>query len=176
MNNQVNFITEGKPKVTDILVTGDLVEEDLLQLAASAEKGSEHPLGEAIVKEAEDRGLTIPGHGIEVAMITGDNKRTAEAIARQVGIDRVLAEVLPQDKASEVKKLQEEGKQVAIIGDGINDAPALAQVDIGIAIGSGKDVAMESADIVLMKSDLMDVPTAIELSKKTIRNIKQNLF
>ncbi|APT75517.1 ATPase [Marinitoga sp. 1137] len=258
--DKTGTITEGKPKVTNIYTTGNYSEDELLSFAATAEKGSEHPLGDAIVKAAEEKNLSlkkidsfiaIPGYGIEVtiegmkiylgnmklmkdkkieitlmkesnklaeegktpmfiaingklegiiavadtlkpsskhaikrlhemgikvAMITGDNKKTANAIAKQVGIDIVLAEVLPQDKANEIKKLQKDGEIVAMVGDGINDAPALAQADVGIAIGSGTDVAIESADIVLMKSDIEDVVTAIQLSKATIRNIKQNLF
>lgn len=259
--DKTGTITEGKPVVTDILPQEAWTEESLLQIASSCEKGSEHPLGEAIVKEAENRGIeffeienfqALAGHGIRAKvqgrevmlgnekmmrehditleqaaaasqrladegktpmfvaadgqlagiicvadtvkptsaraisklhhmgvstiMITGDNKRTADAIAKQVQVSGTLAEVLPEDKANEVRKLQETGQKVAMVGDGINDAPALAQADIGIAIGSGTDVAVESSDIVLMRSDLSDVATAIELSRKTIRNIKQNLF
>lgn len=259
--DKTGTLTKGEPAVTDVVPLGDLGDGDLLVLAAAAEKNSEHPLGEAIVRGATDRGLdvpsatefeSIPGHGvvalvgdreillgnrklmaergvdfgpglegaealesegktvmfvaqegraaglvavadtlkefslaaikrlhelrIETAMITGDNRRTAEAIARQVGIDRVLAEVLPQDKAEEVKKLQASGKKVAMVGDGVNDAPALAQADVGIAIGSGTDVAKETGDVILIKDDLRDVLVALEVAGATMGKVKQNLF
>lgn len=257
--DKTGTITEGKPKVTDIVTKG-LSEDELLRYASSAEKGSEHPLGEAIVVAGVERGLelfeitsfkSVPGEGIvtlindknilignnklmknnniditsvendvkslasqgktpmymaidgdlagviavadtlksnskkavealhklgiEVVMLTGDNEKTAQAIAKEVGIDKVVSDVLPGDKANEVKRLQDEGKNVAMVGDGINDAPALAMANIGIAIGSGTDVAIESADIVLMRSDILDVVGAIQLSKATIKNIKENL-
>ena len=258
--DKTGTVTEGKPKVTDLISEG-LSEEELLLLAASCEVPSEHPLGQAIVEGAKARGLKlrevaefqsltgkgiqavydgkqvfignlrmveeqhlelgsyqkqaemlaeqgwtpmfvvvehrilgivsvadtvketskeaidkIRSMGVKVYMLTGDNQRTAAYIGRQVGADEVIAEVLPQDKASVVFGLQKEGKRVMMVGDGINDAPALAQADVGVAIGSGSDIAMESSDVVLMKSDLMDVYRAIRLSKATIRNIKENLF
>ncbi|MBE3039982.1 MAG: heavy metal translocating P-type ATPase, partial [Chloroflexi bacterium] len=261
--DKTGTLTKGEPSVTDVMVNRNLnyQEADILRLAAIAEKNSEHPLGEAIVRGAESRGLklaepqafnSIPGQGIvasvdgrsvllgnrklmaehkvdftpmlsmtealeatgktvmfvsvdgqpaglvavadtvkehtaeairrlhkmgiETAMITGDNRRTAEAIARQVDIDRVLAEVLPQDKAEEIKKLQAMGKKVAMVGDGVNDAPALAQANVGMAIGSGTDVAKETGDVILIKDDIRDVIVALEVAKATMRKVKQNLF
>ncbi len=260
--DKTGTITEGKPRVTDVMAAGSLNEEELLRLAASCEQLSEHPLGNAIVEEAKERGmeLTRPetfqsvtgagilteldgkpvgignfrlveqlglslndklqeiagtaadegktpmfvvvdgalegvicvadtikessvravdhlkSLGIQVYMLTGDNKKTAAYIGRQAHIDNVIAEVLPEDKANVVSRLQSEGKTVMMVGDGINDAPALVQADVGTAIGSGSDIALESGDIVLMKSDLEDVYRAVKLSRLTIRNIKQNLF
>jgi Cu+-exporting ATPase len=259
--DKTGTLTKGKPVVTDIVVNGRLTEAELLHLAASAEKGSEHPLGAAIVELAQDRALflaeprdfwAIAGHGVratvedmdvllgnlklmqdegialgtlveearrlsdegktpmyvsmdgeaagviavadtlkensiravaelhrlglEVYMLTGDNQRTAEAIGRELGIDQVLAEVLPEEKAAKVRELQKQGKVVAMVGDGINDAPALAQADVGIAIGTGTDVAIEASDVTLMSGDLRGVVTAIALSKATMRTIRWNLF
>ncbi len=258
--DKTGTLTNGKPEVTDIIPVGRLHEESILQFAASLEKGSEHSLADAIVKEAEKRKMklgtvakfhAVAGHGIEgvvegkqlylgnrkllereyisitafntqiaklehegktvmmlaqegklvgliavadtvkksakdavqklqnmgieVAMITGDNHRTAAAIARKIGITRVLAEVLPDQKEAEVRKIQKEGKKVAMIGDGINDAPALAAADVGIAMGTGTDVAIEAADITLINKDLHSVADAVTLSKRTMRTIKTNL-
>ena len=259
--DKTGTLTMGQPIVTDVVVTAGSSEGDVLRLAASAETASEHPLGEAIVRAAREKGLqlgavtefaAVPGQGVEASveskrlhlgnlrmmqerqlrlngleeqakrlweqgrtvmflgvdgqvvglvalsdtlkpgapeavarlqrmgieavMVTGDNRRAAEAIAKEAGIKRVFAEVLPEHKAEEVKRLQAEGKVVAMVGDGINDAPALAQADVGIAIGTGTDVAMETGDITLIRGDLNGIVTAISLSKRTMRTIKQNLF
>ena len=259
--DKTGTITEGKPKVTEIVVNSNINKNELLKIAASIEKPSEHPLADAIVEKAKKENITLldvdnfisitgkgikaeinnkiyyagnlslmkennidyskfekvindlakkgktplcfsddsillgviavadtikptskkaieefKNMGINIVMLTGDNKNTAEAIRKELNIDKVIAEVLPQDKEKEVRKIQESGKKVAMIGDGINDAPALARADVGIAIGAGTDIAIESADIVLMKSDLLDGVTTIKLSKAVIKNIKENLF
>lgn len=259
--DKTGTITEGRPVVTDITTVDGVSEQEFLAIAAGLEKGSEHPLAEAVMTAARERGIApkavtdfkalfgrgveakADGHvyaagndklmaekgidltpyeahlasladdgctplifaeddrvigilaaadvekatsreaivrframGIDVVMLTGDNARTAEAIRRRMGIEKVIAGVLPENKAEHIKKLQSEGHKVAMIGDGINDAPALAQADLGIAIGAGTDVAIESADAVLMKSDLLDAVSAIRLSKAVLKNIKENLF
>lgn len=259
--DKTGTVTKGEPSLTDVIIADGFVEQDVLQLVATAENESEHPLAQAIVKGVQEKGIelatashfgALPGYGIEatvngqeilagtrklmrerqveigqfetqmeqleldgktamliaidgqmgaivavadtvketsgeairrmhelgleVIMLTGDNARTAQAIADEVQIDRVIAEVLPEQKSAEVEKLQQEGKVVAMVGDGINDAPALATADVGMAVGTGTDIAIEAADITLMRGDLNSVADAILMSKKTMRNIKQNLF
>src|SRR5262249_16701782 len=259
--DKTGTLTQGKPALTDLIPAAGIVERELLRLAASADQSSQHPLAEAIVAGAKERGVdlirpekydSIPGHGVEgrvggrrvligakklmeregietgelseraqelaaqgktamyvaadgriagvvavadtiresarqavhalhefgvqTVMLTGDNRRTAEAVARQLGMDTVIAEVRPEDKARKVSELQAAGRKIAMVGDGVNDAPALAQADVGVAIGAGTDVAVETADVVLVKNDPADVSRSIHLARKVRGKIKQNLF
>jgi Cu+-exporting ATPase len=181
--DKTGTLTEGKPKLVGVEVTGTFSDHDALRLAAALERGSEHPLAAAVVAVADpiksttaDAVRALVDDGVRVVMLTGDSRRTAEAVAKKLGIADVVAEVQPADKATAVRKLQDEGCVVAMAGDGVNDAPALAQAHMGIAMGTGTDVAMESAGVTLVKGDLRGIVRARRLSRATLANIRQNLF